>query len=274
MPCWKPIIVDPAADDPNQFGHVVECGRCKPCRIKRKLSWVGRLRLELASASEVGRFVTLTYAGDTSPHLQPQHLTDWLKRYRYHHGPFRYYAAGEYGEETHRPHWHVLMFGVQQRYPKNYIIPDKEIHWGHGFARDGDATKDSIGYCAGYCLKLPPPGFDNVTRQSLKPGLGFPQFSAFASTLAGYYRLSPPSGWPTAYTFRGKRYPLWSNARTKFIQLYLKAGGLPPVSKNPDHERQIAQLALKMGGSSFEQSEATRALFTNFTESKQSRGAI
>lgn len=58
---------------------------------------------------EHGHMVTLTYRPEVRPlALIPEHLTKFLKRLRYHHGKFRYYACGEYGDKNDGPHFHLM----------------------------------------------------------------------------------------------------------------------------------------------------------------------
>jgi len=93
---------------------MVGCGQCIHCRANRRREWVLRILLELEK-HEFNTFLTLTYddvhlPGDQS--LQPKHLTDFFKRLRKKvEYPIRYYAVGEYGEETERPHYHIALFG-------------------------------------------------------------------------------------------------------------------------------------------------------------------
>lgn len=83
--------------------------------------------LEAAQYSE-NCFATLTYNDDHLPMvdtslyggpgplatLAPNDTTLWLKRLRKAYAPhtFRFFLAGEYGEQTWRPHYHVALFGV------------------------------------------------------------------------------------------------------------------------------------------------------------------
>lgn len=77
--------------------------------------------LEAAMQSE-NSFVTLTYTDKTLPltthglpTLNPRDLQLWLKRLRKAMSPFRlrFYAVGEYGGKTERPHYHAILFGMR-----------------------------------------------------------------------------------------------------------------------------------------------------------------
>lgn len=69
--------------------------------------------------------MTLTYSdcnlvwGSKRATLVPKDLELFWKHLRKQIGPVRYFAAGEYGEETQRPHYHACVFGLE--------LPDKEL---------------------------------------------------------------------------------------------------------------------------------------------------
>lgn len=162
----------------------------------RQQSWAFRCLAE-ASLHQFNWFATLTY----SPEHLPEHGSlchrDWqlfAKRVRKRLGPFRYLMAGEYGEQTLRPHYHALLFGldipdvdrfgVRRGYPvfRSRLLSDL---WRKGHVELGTVTASSARYCAGYVLKqcgMPQP-VDPETgelmpvakpygRMSLRPGLG------------------------------------------------------------------------------------------------------
>lgn len=63
-------------------------------------------------------FLTLTYDEFNVPYnyyLQPEDLTKFLKRYRKRLGhKIRYFAIGEYGDKTWRPHYHLAIFSKKK----------------------------------------------------------------------------------------------------------------------------------------------------------------
>ena len=94
----------------------VACGRCRTCRINRRKFWMGRLLLE-ARAPGNHFFVTLTHDEWNIPRtdsgmttLRFDVLQGFLKRYRKRYGPVRYFAVGEYGDESQRAHYHLVLF--------------------------------------------------------------------------------------------------------------------------------------------------------------------
>lgn len=239
MACTAPVTLT----DAEGFRHEVRCGQCRACRLRRKLSWVGRLRLE-AQCHKASRFVTLTYKQELRPKvLNPDHLRDFLKRYRYHYGRCRFFAVGEYGEKNEGAHWHLIIFGhppIQQAMFRKRSVPWRDnLAWDFGFSSDGNVDVGSIAYIAGYTMKNS--ALPTVTRMSLKPGLGFTRIDNLAQ------RAVDPSSrlldWPTGYTVGGKRYPLCDGGLARFKVAYLEAGGMPPIHS---HSPMVADLKTRM----------------------------
>lgn len=121
MPCDWPIYVDSHKDvAKGGTGRVpVPCGRCAVCQKNRVSSWVFRMQQE-EKISTSSYFVTLTYAdgmAKVTPNgrltLDKRHLQLFFKRLRkLNHEKIRYYAVGEYGSTTERPHYHLILFNV------------------------------------------------------------------------------------------------------------------------------------------------------------------
>lgn len=107
----------------------VPCGKCIGCLMDKSRDWANRLLLESLD-HEFSYFVTLTYddahipvstysdengefAG-VSQTLRKRDVQLFMKRLRYYVGQkIRYYAAGEYGSDTFRPHYHLILFGFE-----------------------------------------------------------------------------------------------------------------------------------------------------------------
>ena len=95
----------------------IPCGKCIGCRVARAAQWGNRCMHE-ASCYDHNRFVTLTY---DDAHLPPNgfldktHLSKFLKKLRkkFPHNKLRFFAAGEYGEQTARPHYHLILFNYR-----------------------------------------------------------------------------------------------------------------------------------------------------------------
>jgi hypothetical protein len=95
----------------------VACGKCFHCRVNQANIWQVRLLLE-AQTSYDSAFLTLTFDDIHLPHdknVCPKFLQAFLKRYRKRFEPhrIRYYAIGEYGDKTWRPHYHLAIFTRQ-----------------------------------------------------------------------------------------------------------------------------------------------------------------
>lgn len=176
------------------------CGQCLPCRINKRRVWTLRLMLE-AYFYEKMSFVTLTYSDDNLRYnadglsvLDKRDCQLWLKRLRKHFDRtgIRYYLAGEYGSRTHRPHYHVILFGVSpdELDPQWVSFDGKSggvqgisrrttplsTTWKLGLVHVGTVTRDSIQYVAGYVTKKFTKKGDSLvpefTLQSRNPGIG------------------------------------------------------------------------------------------------------
>lgn len=166
-------------------------------------------------------FVTLTYDNKALPHvgglrgvwtgdeplqtLVPKDLQDWLKRYRKILEPvrIRFYAVGEYGDESNRPHYHVAVFGGpcclrgHTERDRSGAIRCCEVcrtvqsTWQLGGVFVGSLTQDSAQYIAGYVTKKMTAKDDyrlrgrhpEFARMSLRPGIGQSAMHEVASQL-------------------------------------------------------------------------------------------
>lgn len=126
---WTSDDPPPYPDNDVFFGKLIRCGTCEGCRMDKSRDWANRLLLEREYWS-TAYFVTLTYDDDHVPRsyyadprtgeAQPsltlckKDLQDFLKRLRYHHKkPLKFFACGEYGPQTFRPHYHLIIFGLE-----------------------------------------------------------------------------------------------------------------------------------------------------------------
>ncbi|MDR2602612.1 MAG: hypothetical protein LBC53_09225 [Spirochaetaceae bacterium] len=126
MTCTNPVFVSPRGytgyvrlpgTNLHKVGLFVPCGKCMACRIARSREWSVRLFHEL-HYHEKSMFLTLTYDDEhLPPHgsLRKSDLTKFWKRLRKRLGNRRikYFACGEYGSLTERPHYHAVIFGLQ-----------------------------------------------------------------------------------------------------------------------------------------------------------------
>lgn len=192
MLCKSPFVKDPTGRvfkaslltgdrDLAVAGIPFPCGQCLPCRINKRRLWTHRLMLEsYAHSSSI--FVTLTYDPEHLPlggTLVKKDLQLFFKRLRYYVSSsvgsqkLRYYACGEYGPQTCRPHYHAIIFGLSV-----LDRPIVEASWSFGLCHVGECNRHSIQYVAGYVTKKFIKKDDPYGRQqefvlmSRRPGLG------------------------------------------------------------------------------------------------------
>lgn len=144
MQCTSPFFL-------KSQGFAVPCGRCLACRITRSSSWAVRIAHELIYFKE-SSFITLTYSNENLPFnysISKAELQRYFKRVRKALSPgtvFKYFACGEYGEKTSRPHYHVLAMGA----PVDVL----KSAWSFGFVHVGyDTSRSAIRYITDYICK-------------------------------------------------------------------------------------------------------------------------
>lgn len=153
----------------------VPCGKCAFCLATRRSDWSTRLEYEAKKWLD-RKFITLTYADahlywrNGISQLKKSHLQEYFKKLRKAGYKLRYYAVGEYGSKTYRPHYHVLLFGS---------IPDVLLRtkWDKGEIHIGKVTQASISYCLKYVVNGRSTGMRNgrerpYATMSRRPGLG------------------------------------------------------------------------------------------------------
>lgn len=114
--------------------------------MARAREWALRCTLELG-AHDCSKWCTLTYDDVHLPStLAKQHLSGFVKRLRSRGERLRFFASGEYGERTERPHYHAILFGLREE-------ARVQACWPYGFARVDRLTPAAISYVAGYCSK-------------------------------------------------------------------------------------------------------------------------
>lgn len=159
MPCYHPIPAWRMNSGEITLNRVrrfeakddlhLPCGSCIGCRTSRARAWALRCQLEL-TAHENACWSTLTYEEKYKPPtLQKLHLSAWLKRLRRHAtNRIRFFASGEYGEQTKRPHYHAILYGVSLG--EASLVQQA---WPFGYAQTDPLTTAAIAYVAGYVAK-------------------------------------------------------------------------------------------------------------------------
>lgn len=159
----------------------IPCGQCVGCRLEHSRQWAIRCMLE-SEYHDDNYFITLTYDEDHVPRsecitedgeiqenltLNKDDMTLFIKRLRSHFDyrdkdGFRYFYCGEYGDETARPHYHMIAFGLKLddlklfretklgNYYTSELLTSK---WGNGRVIIGGVSFESCSYVSRYIMK-------------------------------------------------------------------------------------------------------------------------
>lgn len=159
---------------------LLPCGKCLGCLLNKTKEWALRCRLELQE-HKTAAFTTLTYDNQhLPPTLTKRDLQLFLKRLRRLHekqakrggkknppcasppegvrsrpsndptpGTLRFFASGEYGEQTKRPHYHAILYGLRPGEDDSII----QKAWGLGHTYTLPVTPAAIAYVVGYTSK-------------------------------------------------------------------------------------------------------------------------
>lgn len=224
MPCFNPLSAymykrrdgtNHVVFKPTEFRYPADgynlinlpCGRCIGCRLERSRQWATRISFE-SQLYDANAFITLTYNDEHLPlidsglpTLRPDDLQKFLKRLRFRFSPqkIRFFGAGEYGDTTLRPHYHVCLLGFQfpDLLPFSsdgvnplYISQSLVDVWSHGHCIVGNLTFESAAYVARYCCKKIT-GKDasshyqgrvpEFCRMSRRPGIGLAWYEQYQS---------------------------------------------------------------------------------------------
>lgn len=196
-------------------------------------------------------FVTLTYDDDHNPEeLRPDDLSQFIRSMRRSGHKFRYFAAGEYGSKTYRPHYHIFGFGLPScRHGQTVFGKDGSPrccpvcqnvyqHWGKGRIETALPRnhKQVAGYVASYVVKSVSDKKDEnlegmqpeFARMSLKPAIGLSFIDDLASQLmlSGYDEIDVP----THVVIDGKR---------QFLGRYLRRELRKRMGRPPETPKEV-----------------------------------
>lgn len=182
---------------------------------------------------ETSSFWTLTYDDNHLPtdgSLVPDDLKNFMKRLRLR-TKCRFFAVGEYGDDTWRPHYHLALFGVERCVcpVRKLCVCDPHIAWGKGFTVGLSLTPESAAYIAGYVVKkLTRKDDDRLSgrapefaRMSLRPGIGAPAIAVLGeaySDPAAAEALTKDGDVPSVLKHGVSSYPLGRYLRSKLRQ--------------------------------------------------------
>lgn len=171
MPCRSPLRQYHALSGsgwtfnpgkPHDEYRDLDCGVCIECRLRKARDWAIRCYHE-QQMHQRSCFITLTYS-DNPIALCRKDIQVFIKAMRDAGLKFSYFGCGEYGDETLRPHYHLILFGIDfsdDRYPwkrsdKGFLVyrsPTLEKFWRHGYCDIGEVTEHSATYVARYTTK-------------------------------------------------------------------------------------------------------------------------
>uniref|UniRef100_A0AAU8BA49 Replication initiator protein n=1 Tax=Dulem virus 101 TaxID=3145578 RepID=A0AAU8BA49_9VIRU len=162
MQCTNPFFL-------RSQGFFVPCGKCLACRIAKRREWSLRLTHQMTVQPDC-IFLTLTYNDDNLPkdgNINKRSVQLFMKRFRKRFGRgIKYFLCGEYGDDTFRPHYHSIIFGVGLqnylgscqsvisffRHGFRYFSVISDI-WPYGYCVVSSVSVDTISYVCGYVTK-------------------------------------------------------------------------------------------------------------------------
>ncbi|AXL14859.1 replication initiator protein [Microviridae sp.] len=151
----------------------IPCGQCLQCRLNKRDRWAVRVLLEHQSNSH-GQLLTLTFSDE---HLANFHrlgsrkiFSNFLQALRMsekRHGnpaPIRSFGVLEFGETTHRPHFHVALWNTTKNWCWSTATKPREVHairprysigpWPHGHVDAMGLNTISARYLCKYITKF------------------------------------------------------------------------------------------------------------------------
>lgn len=164
MNCTNPHLIWPHrsvewCDANEEYPVSVPCGKCIPCLVNKRADWIFRLEQEYR-ASKIALFVTLTYDQKHLPSngsLVKKHVQLYLKKLRKQDKKengitkIRYFGVGEYGTQFGRPHYHILLFNVEEHLARQCWRDRRGNPIGN--VHVGQVTFASIGYATKYIVQ-------------------------------------------------------------------------------------------------------------------------
>lgn len=141
------------------------CKQCLHCRLTHAAEWGTRFMAESLFHGN-SWFLTLTQDDEHASawsSLDKAVLQAFWHRWRERGAKLRYGACGEYGDNTHRAHYHAAVFGPDipgleffrknERGERLYTSDWLSELWGRGFVTVAPLDAGTAGYVAGYCLR-------------------------------------------------------------------------------------------------------------------------
>lgn len=232
----------------------IPCQHCWACHLRKSSEWATRIMVECLN-SEHNYFITFTYSDEHIPifseteyngktftndgtwlgTLYPEDIDKFMNSFRKYferkgHTKIKYVYAGEYGETTKRPHYHMILmncpldiskfydFHIDQRGKMHWKSPEIEKYWDKGMIDIGEVEFASAAYVARYCMKKIINSSDKTEywangmqpeyfRMSKRPGIGTNYYNENWETIYKHDKLyvknfhgktielKPPKAW-------------------------------------------------------------------------------
>lgn len=111
-------LIDSITAECYPIFQVLSCGKCTVCKYRNTLQWMTRAFAENCTSTTFPLYITLTYNDFSLPPcgLLKEHCQLFMKRLRKRLADdgytenLRFYLAAEYGGNTGRPHYHLLLW--------------------------------------------------------------------------------------------------------------------------------------------------------------------
>lgn len=204
-------FISPFAEKVVREFTEIPCGHCIECYLNYSMTWANRCMMELTNYEPCECwFLTLTYDEEHIPYvdsvpgisgtLYKEDLQRFWKRLRQYIvrdcgevSRLRYFACGEYGSNTFRPHYHAIVYGLPHIDLQSWV-PSKsgfplfrsnilEDIWKNGIVTISPVSWNTCAYTARYVLKKADKSYDQKLYQeaniipeyvvmSRRPGIG------------------------------------------------------------------------------------------------------
>lgn len=264
-------------------GGIFPCGRCLPCRINKRMKKATRLSLE-GMCHEHAAFVGLTYMDEFLPkviydaktgeisHEHPNGCLDKLAIQKFYKRlksnarrrcgsdfakNIRFFAAGEYGEQFERPHYHLVIWNIP---PKHWDLI--KLSWRDPRTKEFMSDPDRItieeprsmwdvgNYCCAYVMKNNfdakaliasgrPPEF---TTSSLGIGaMSVPALVKVFQKHSGKVYIETQNDLPRCLFLNGKKMPIDRYLREKLLDVLQEAPEIK-VAAQENFEKEMREM--------------------------------
>jgi len=229
MLCERPVYI-------KNVEGLVSCGHCFPCRLNKRRQWTFRLVLE-TMVHQKNSWWGLSYDDAHLPHevydkdgvvyeseslgtLDPNHLSNFIKRLRGRCDRFRFYGVGEYGERFSRPHYHLCLWGVDSS-----VIDSVQTAWPYGrVTYEGPLSLESCQYTAGYTVKKMTKASDDrldgryPEYARFSQGIGKGAINQVVAALGLHVdRIHNIGDIPHSFSYNGRQWPLDRYMRSRIF---------------------------------------------------------